>query len=547
MVFIGKVIRLEGKEVGRIQPLSFYLKGSEILNKKIKRIIPFILVAVLTSSFVMANYNKAREAKAAFVVDDIALMVALFAMCGITYTGLEYYYANGQWLDENDSPVADNDAQKQLDGLLDRSKKHWDEEVRKKAVAQGLIDEDGNILNNGSGGSSGGSNDDDNKFPSWEKLKEKVAKSGGNVALAVSSLLPFVALYGYGTLEKSGASLADKLIDDGINVDTSYISADSIAYLHLKSVEWAGRYKGDSFIFHTNRPVCYSMFNGSLNFYVLYYSDNALNEGCYMKNDIFNSGIYQGTNSSFLGYVDSFSCKVGKIYRYYGDNLALVDKKLIKCPSFNSNDEIKDYFNSFEKDNVFNPVTIGQDSSLRDAMKVNGDYPTSPIHSSAKLPSTDKLKEFIKNLKITADDNDARQNTVDDFINDLTKSDDTGSENPNPTPTPNPNPDPSNPGNGSDGDNSGDSDIDKGSFIRDLRLVFPFCIPFDLIDCIRLFNAEPVTPKVELPIHFPIVNVDYTFTIDLKDFDGVAKICRSMFMILFIIGLVLATRPLIRG
>lgn len=105
----------------------------------------------------------------------------------------------------------------------------------------------------------------------------------------------------------------------------------------------------------------------------------------------------------------------------------------------------------------------------------------------------------------------------------------------------------SNPGNGSDGDNSGDSDIDKGSFIRDLRLVFPFCIPFDLIDCIRLFNAEPVTPKVELPIHFPIVNVDYTFTIDLKDFDGVAKICRSMFMILFIIGLVLATRPLIRG
>ena len=129
------------------------------------------------------------------MVDDIALMVALFAMCGITYTGLEYYYANGQWLDENDSPVADNDTQKQLDGLLDRSKKHWDEEVRKKAVAQGLIDEDGNILNNGSGGSSGGSNDDDNKFPSWEKLKEKVAKSGGNVALAVSSLLPFVALY----------------------------------------------------------------------------------------------------------------------------------------------------------------------------------------------------------------------------------------------------------------------------------------------------------------------------------------------------------------
>ena len=515
------------------------------MRKKFKRIVPFVLVGVLASSFVMTNYNKAREAKAAFVVDDIALMVALFAMCGITYTGLEYYYANGQWLDENDSPVADNDTKKQLDGLLDRSKKHWDEEVRKKAIAQGLIDEDGNILNNGSGGSSGGNNDDDNKFPSWDKLKEKVAKSGGNVALAVSSLLPFVALYGYGALEKSGADLADKLIDDGINVDTNYISAESIAFLHIKSIQSTGRYRGNSFIFHTNRPVCYSMFNGSLNFYVLCYSDNNFNKGCYEKTDIFNDGIYQGYVTSFLGYVDSFSCKVGTIYRYHGDNLALVDKKLVKCPSFNSNDEIKDYFNSFEKDNTFNPVTIGQDSSLRDAMKDASDYPTSPIHNSVKLPSTDKLKELIKNLKSTSDDKDGRQNVVDDFIKDLTTPDDSGGVSPNPTPTP----DPSNPDSGGGGgtDTDNPDDTDKSNFTRDLRLVFPFCIPFDLVDCIRLFSSEPETPKIDVPMHFPIVNVDYTFTIDLKDFDGVAKICRSMFLIMFIIGLVFATRPLIRG
>ena len=95
------------------------------MRKKFKRIVLFVLVGVLASSFVMTNYNKAREAKAAFVVDDIALMVALFAMCGITYTGLEYYYANGQWLDENDSPVADNDTQKQLNGLLFNLYCHW--------------------------------------------------------------------------------------------------------------------------------------------------------------------------------------------------------------------------------------------------------------------------------------------------------------------------------------------------------------------------------------------------------------------------------------
>lgn len=515
------------------------------MRKKIKRIVPFVLVGVLVSSFVMTNYNKAREAKAAFVVDDIALMVALFAMCGITYTGLEYYYANGQWLDENDSPVADNDTQKQLDGLLDRSKKHWDEEVRKKAIAQGLIDEDGNILNNGSGGSSGDNNNDDDKFPSWDKLKEKVAKSGGNVALAVSSLLPFVALYGYSALEKSGADLADKLIDDGINVDTSYIDANTVGFLHFKAVQTFGDYRGDSVILHTNAPVCFSEFNGHVNLYDLSYSNDALNKDFYYKMDIFFKGVYRGSTNSFFGYVNSFYCNTGKIYCYHGNSWYSVDKFLFKCPSFNSDDEIKEYFNSFEKDNTFNPVTIGQDSSLRDAMKENGDYPTSPIHSNVKLPSTDKLKELIKKLKSTVDDNDGRQNVVDDFIKDLTTTDDSGGVSPNP----NPKPDPSNPDLGGSGgtDTDNPDDTDKSNFTRDLRLVFPFCIPFDLVDCIRLFSAEPETPKIDFPIHFPIVNVDYTFTIDLKEFDGVAMVCRSMFLILFIVGLVLATRPLIRG
>lgn len=502
------------------------------MRKKFKRIVLFVLVGVLVSSFVMTNYNKAREAKAAFVVDDIALMVALFAMCGITYTGLEYYYANGQWLDENDSPVADNDTQKQLDGLLDRSKKHWDEEVRKKAIAQGLIDEDGNILNNGSGGSSGdNNNDDDNKFPSWDKLKEKVAKSGGNVALAVSSLLPFVALYGYGALEKSGADLADKLIDDGFNVDMDYITSNTVAYAYGKEFQLLNDY-GDSVIIYSDSPVC-----------IYLDSPNHYPKLCLLKDAvsslvIFKDGsFYKNSNTTaFYGYVNSY-----KNIRMYDVRGSLKSY----YPTFNNFEDANDYLTNLSLDSSFNPVTIEQDSSLRDAMKENGDYPTSPIHSNVKLPSTDKLKELIKNLKSTADDNNGRQNVVDDFIKDLTTPDDSGGVSPNPTPTPDPsNPDSCGSG-GTDTDNP--DDTDKSNFTRDLRLVFPFCIPFDLVDCIRLFSSEPETPKIDFPIHFPIVNVDYTFTIDLKDFDGVAKICRSMFLIMFIIGLVFATRPLIRG
>lgn len=505
------------------------------MKKKFKRIVPFVLVGVLVSSFVMTNYNKAREAKAAFVVDDIALMVALFAMCGITYTGLEYYYANGQWLDENDSPVADNDTKKQLDGLLDRSKKHWDEEVRKKAIAQGLIDEDGNILNNGSGGSSGDDNNNDDKFPSWEKLKEKVAKSGGNVALAVSSLLPFVALYGYSALEKSGADLADKLIDDGMDIDLKYFTSDAVAYGFGSGVVTGG----DAFIFYSDSPIC--LYDNKICFLyksnfslTLFSSDGSLNRE-------------RTSNVSYIyGTLDSSYVNGGKIYV---QNVSRATSLKSRYPKFDNLTDVKNYFNDVlnndENNNIFNPVTIGQDSSLRDAMKENSNYPTSPIHSNIKLPSTDKLKELIKNLKSTVDDNDGRQNVVDDFIKDLTTPDDSGGVSPNPTPTP----DPSNPDSGGSGgtDTDNPDDTDKSNFTRDLRLVFPFCIPFDLVDCIRLFSSEPETPKIDFPIHFPIVNVDYTFTIDLKDFDGVAKICRSMFLIMFIIGLVFATRPLIRG
>ncbi len=499
------------------------------MRKKIKRIVPFVLVGILVSSFVMTNYNKAREAKAAFVVDDIALMIALFAMCGITYTGLEYYHANGQWLDENDSPVADPDTQKQLEGLLDRSKKHWDEEVRKKAIAQGLIDEDGNILNGGSG--STGGDDDDNKFPSWEKLKEKVAKNGGNVVLSVASLLPFVALYGYGALKKSGFDLPN---------------SDSSTFSDIR------QNVNDLLI---NSDIDVNSFSHSIES-VLSWNKNNKNANRIYEAYYFNTGYFYKQTSGYIGYV----IKPPYVHVVYntdstkGDNYAFLQEKTgLNGGTFNLdnyeylhvNGEIFDSMNDDYLSDSYNPIAIGQDSSLRDAMNESGDYPTSPIHSNVKLPSTDKLKELIKNLKNTADDNDGRQNVVDGFIKDLTTPDDSGGVSPNPNPTP----DPSNPDSGGSGgtDTDNPDNTDKSNFTRDLRLVFPFCIPFDLVDCIRLFSAEPETPKIDFPIHFPIVNVDYTFTIDLKDFDGVAKICRSMFLIMFIIGLVFATRPLIRG
>lgn len=81
----------------------------------------------------------------------------------------------------------------------------------------------------------------------------------------------------------------------------------------------------------------------------------------------------------------------------------------------------------------------------------------------------------------------------------------------------------------------------------DLKSIFPFCIPFDLIACIKGLVAEGEPPKWVIKIPMPL---DYTWTIvvDMAEFDGVVKIFRVGEDILFIVGLIMITRSLmIRG
>ena len=247
-----------------------------------------------------------------------------------------------------------------------------------------------------------------------------------------------------------------------------------------------------------------------------------------------DSNRYNFSKNYGLGYVSSWAKNENAFAKYYSWN----------GPLFNNLADADAYKNG--DSSRVDWVT----PELQDTFDNKGNLELLPSFdplSSYSIASQQALQELLSNLASSSLAPAQQLDLVNKFIAGLKMSETPEpSPNPEPNPEPNPKPDPSNPDNG-DGDNSGDSDVDKGSFVRDLRTLFPFCIPFDLIDCIRLFNAEPQTPKIDFPIHFPIVNVDYTFTIDLKDFDGVAKICRSMFLIMFIIGLVFATRPLIRG
>lgn len=86
-----------------------------------------------------------------------------------------------------------------------------------------------------------------------------------------------------------------------------------------------------------------------------------------------------------------------------------------------------------------------------------------------------------------------------------------------------------------------------GGFTADFKKLFPFCIPFDLVRAFKVFNADPVAPKFEWTLKIKFIDFEYKFVLDLKEFNSVAVVCRSLILILFILGLILVTRNLIRG
>ncbi|TCL59977.1 hypothetical protein EDD76_103168 [Kineothrix alysoides] len=92
-------------------------------------------------------------------------------------------------------------------------------------------------------------------------------------------------------------------------------------------------------------------------------------------------------------------------------------------------------------------------------------------------------------------------------------------------------------------DNEG---IGTDKMTKDWSGIFPFCIPFDIIDLFRVLEATPVAPRWELPIRADTFHINYTFVIDMAEFESLAKIFRTCETILFILGLALITGKVIK-
>lgn len=212
-------------------------------------------------------------------------------------------------------------------------------------------------------------------------------------------------------------------------------------------------------------------------------------------------------------------------------------------------------------------------SSILPSTDLKNDYdnntsPSLPDESPAPaiiLPTLEDLKNLLNQHENA--ENDDKPAIVTDFLTNHYKDPTTDPEpttapdpDPNPDPDPQPTTDPENPDITVTPDPE-NPDVDDGDpmtdYKTDLRLVFPFCIPFDLIHLIKAFDAEPQAPVFEFPVDIEFTNpfnqkkiLDYheTFKLDMSDYEDVIKILRIFEVIFFIIGLLMITRQhMIKG
>lgn len=119
---------------------------------------------------------------------------------------------------------------------------------------------------------------------------------------------------------------------------------------------------------------------------------------------------------------------------------------------------------------------------------------------------------------------------------------------PEPEPEPNPNPDPDPEPEPQPVPEPVPDNEYLGNFLlpESITTKFPFCIPFDVARCLRLFSTSArEAPRWECNLGYG--SSTYHVVIDLSVFNDVADFIRPLEYILFLVGLAVGTRALIRG
>lgn len=448
------------------------------------------------------------------------------------------------------NPVVLTPEQQKEYGLDTNYWKTGEELMKEIAKKNGWLDKD-----NGGGGSGGGDSGDSGNNSS----KGTKVKIGTGILASVTALV--VSL----TSGKSGNEKIDSLVQE--DTATLYATEPNLAedgHYHSYFYEFSSL--GGKNV--TSKKHDYYYYQYKLSAYItkeFHTGDNYLGYSwdCGFNGDCYALKIYPGavqnitdlTTGSNTYFSDSGIPALGK-YSYYSSS-GYEEKYLWECnayttmPIFKTKQQCIDYVNGdLDISNAINYKEPSKKFTWTDVKSMAGKLP-STFNSLTNLPtgkalSSNVLKDFNKdmtNYRKTASPDDLtnpdtqtqvatktmQESVTKNTVDEKEKED----EDTKPAPMPEyPTPD--------------KVEIDGSEATRDWRLVFPFCIPFDMIDLYRVFVAEPQAPHWEIPLKSETFNIDYTFIIDFEQFEVLAEIFRTFQIILFILGLCMITSKVIK-
>lgn len=338
-----------------------------------------------------------------------------------------------------------------------------------------------------------------------------------------------------------------------------------------------GSVSGNGYSFSIGTPVClvYPSTNGTYGGQLLfYYQTNSSVRGNYQRTNFRTGAITNGTVTFNSGDSQWFSVSFNNVpsLNFVASNLKY----------FSSSSDANTYLNGLKNgiysiDDPNSPDLIGPNGNL------NGEYDPdsgkylvpdmlpqvdSGVQSGIPLTLSDWLNfaNSVQNNNSTTNplpDNSALfENLLSAIKKALPSVDPNPSPNPDPytppvvTPVPDPDYDPvpdnpDQPDYESEKQNQTENvpdSVPTGAPWTTPNLLdkFPFCIPKDMINVVKHFSSGArQAPYISWRFNPPNTPIDYTFNLDLSDFEEVATLLRALELAIFIVGLAFATRYII--
>lgn len=374
----------------------------------------------------------------------------------------------------------------------------------------------------------------------WEELKEIGFDdgSGGDPTPSPSpdpkKVFTKIALVSLGTslIAVAGAFVKD-LFDgkvEGLNLGT-YLGYEDYSFLGSVPVDVNGNfmYRGKVGPVNSLRPL-YGFVKANYPYRLCAYINRVSNSSAVVVGRLTSSGYIENLQVWYEGYsIDKASAESGRIgysYMYFGN-----ETYSFNFPFFESTEDAINYLKTGSLTGLLNGEAYDFPDLVKSVPEVLQPL-TGTKFSPSLLPGINTaVSNAVKSLPETSTDTKANtetyKETMTSTITDVAPKTEVV---PQPSTTPG-----TETGEGTEGE----------AYKRDLRLIFPFCIPFDFIHFIKALSADPVAPCFKIPIKLDSLGIDMVLELDLAWMDPVMEIFRLGELGCFVIMLMAATKKMI--